>query len=463
MAPYDSDSSADEEDAFTETNVLLGYASKDPGDDPTSRLGGRPEWIDAETPPSAALARCKICKDLMVLLLQLNGELPDRFPGHERRLYVFACRKKSCRRREGSIRALRSLKVAPGSKMVSSNSEKKKKDEKPKPKEEPKQPSNLGETLFGAKTLGTGQGSANPFATSTSGNPFAGASNPFGAPLKLAQETTTGGSAPPESPTPPPPTETKSEATAATTTKTEEEIKALPKTFAETLSLNNNPQQPPATPAPPPEPWPPESAQPPPYPISYLSDAEYETLDPTPAPVSQATARMEIDDNSAGGGGGGKEDKEVFESTMDAAFQRFADRLAQNPEQAIRYEFGGAPLLYSKTDAVGRALAAADGPPAGVGITTSGGGGGKGMPRCANCGAARTFEVQLCPHAITELEAEEELSLEGMDWGTVIVGVCERDCQARGVEEGQVGYLEEWAGVQWEEMGSAAPGGGGRR
>lgn len=158
---------------------------------------------------------------------------------------------------------------------------------------------------------------------------------------------------------------------------------------------------------------------------------------------------MDVDDaGPSGKGGSGKEDKEVYESTMDASFQRFADRLAQNPEQAIRYEFGGAPLLYSKTDAVGKTLAAASGP-------------GSGMPRCPNCGAARTFEVQLCPHAITELEAEE-LSLDGMDWGTVIVGVCERDCQARGVEEGAVGYLEEWTGVQWEELGSAAPGGGKR-
>lgn len=42
MAPYDSDSSAGEEDDFTETNVLLGYASKDSGDESISRLGGRP-------------------------------------------------------------------------------------------------------------------------------------------------------------------------------------------------------------------------------------------------------------------------------------------------------------------------------------------------------------------------------------------------------------------------------------
>lgn len=46
MAPpkqYDSDSSEGEDDVeYTETNVLLGYASKDPGDDSISRLGGRP-------------------------------------------------------------------------------------------------------------------------------------------------------------------------------------------------------------------------------------------------------------------------------------------------------------------------------------------------------------------------------------------------------------------------------------
>jgi pre-rRNA-processing protein TSR4 len=73
------------------------------------------------------------------------------------------------------------------------------------------------------------------------------------------------------------------------------------------------------------------------------------------------------------------------------------------------------------------------------------------MPGCANCGARRVFEVQLMPNAIAELEADD-LSLEGMEWGTVIVGVCERDCLPRGTEEQQVGYVEEWAGVQWEEL-----------
>ncbi|KAI1264435.1 hypothetical protein F5Y18DRAFT_390452 [Xylariaceae sp. FL1019] len=446
MAPYDSDSSGGEEDDFTETNVLLGYASKDADGDQTSRLGGEPEWLDPSTPPSAAYARCKICKDLMVLLLQLNSELPDRFPGHERRLFVFACRKKSCQRRDGSIRALRSLRVAPGSKLAPLKEEKKKQEKDKAPATEASKPAtNLGETLFGAKTLGGGSGGANPFATSsssTSSNPFASA-NPFATkPTETSSPNDT--SAPTEEAAPSEPK--------FTVEGLQEDIKSLPKTFAQTLSLNT-----PTTPPPAPEPWP--TSLPKPYPISYLSEAEYETLDPTPAPIPQAT-RMDVDADEKGPSGG-KEDKEIYESTMDTTFQKFADRLSQNPEQSIRYEFGGTPLLYSKTDAVGKLLAPSESAANSGSINSimaSGSSTGvKGIPRCANCSGSRVFEVQLCPHAIIELEAEE-LSLEGMDWGTVIVGVCERDCQARGVNEGDVGYVEEWCGVQWEEIGSSAPG-----
>jgi pre-rRNA-processing protein TSR4 len=345
----------------------------------------------------------------MVLLLQLNGELPERFPGHERRLYVFSCKRKSCRRKEGSIRAVRGVRVAPGSK----NMAKKKEEPKPAPKQEPKPQTNLGETLFGAKGLGSSSGSANPFSTSTStsasSNPFTSpSSNPFSPPEKTEPKTSK-----------------------EKTEKIEEAVKDLPKTFAETLSLNNSQA---SGPPPPPEPWPQEKDMPAPYPVSYLADADYETLDPTPPPISQATAQMDIDDGAASGGG--KEDRDVFESSMDADFQKFADRLAQNPEQVIRYEFAGQPLLFSKTDAVGQLLS----------------GSGR-MPRCPNCASGRTFEVQLTPNAIAELEAEE-MGLEGMDWGNIVVGVCDADCQARGVSEGEPGYVEEWAGVQWEELTS---------
>lgn len=346
----------------------------------------------------------------MVLLLQLNGELPSRFPGHERRLYIFGCKRKSCRRKDGSIRVIRGLRIAPDSKQATAV--KGKPEEKPTTKEDPKPSTNLGEALFGAKGLGSSS-NANPFATSSSSantsNPFASGGNPFGSHKA-------------ESPKP---------AEKATEETVEEAAKALPKSFAETLSLNNPQTE--HGPPPPPEPWPAEEGLPAPYPISYLADADYETLDPTPLPIPQAT-RMDVDE--PGSTGGGKEDREVFESSHDADFQKFADRIEQNPEQVIRYEFEGQPLLYSKKDAVGQLLGA-----------------GRSMPRCGNCGSGRAFEVQMTPNAIAELEAEE-MSLEGMDWGTIIIGVCESDCQARGVPEGDAGYLEEWVGVQWEELTS---------
>ncbi|KAI0016597.1 programmed cell death protein 2 [Xylariomycetidae sp. FL0641] len=480
MPPYyDSDSSADEAEDFTETNVLLGYASKDPGDDPTSRLGGRPEWLDAATPPSGALGRCKICKAPMALLLQLNGELPDRFPGHERRLHVFACRRKGCRRRDGSVRALRSVRVAPGSKEAAAavpQPTKKKDETKATQNGEPPQlPSNLGETLFGAKTLGGASANANPFSSGGGGggNPFAAGGNPFSSSSKPV-ETTKPDTTKPETTKPETATETPTTPAITTTDSdgaanpdTSEANTTLPLTFAAALSLNAEPPAPPS----PPEPWPPEPEQAKPYAVSYLSEAEYEALDPAP-PAPAQNVRMDVDGAAAsegggGGGGGGQEDREVFESAMDAAFQRFADRVGQNPEQSLRYEFAGSPLLYSTSDRVGKLLSppsSSSSPSSKITTTTTTGKGNAGIPRCPACAAPRVFEVQLTPQAIAELEADdegvEEAQLDaGMDWGTVIVGVCARDCQARGVAEGAVGYLEEWVGVQWEEL----TGVGGRR
>ena len=42
MALHESDSSDEDVDDYTTTNVLLGYASKEPTDDTISRLGGHP-------------------------------------------------------------------------------------------------------------------------------------------------------------------------------------------------------------------------------------------------------------------------------------------------------------------------------------------------------------------------------------------------------------------------------------
>lgn len=42
MGSLSSDSSDDDLDEYIATNTLLGYASKDPTDDPVNQLGGRP-------------------------------------------------------------------------------------------------------------------------------------------------------------------------------------------------------------------------------------------------------------------------------------------------------------------------------------------------------------------------------------------------------------------------------------
>ncbi|KAM4057910.1 hypothetical protein HRG_009523 [Hirsutella rhossiliensis] len=415
---YDSDST---EGDYTETNVLLGYASRDADEDAISKLGGRPDWLEAEKAPSAALARCKACGDLMVLLLQLNGELPERFPGHERRLYVLACRRHACRRKEGSVCALRGVRVWEQGEVGALQGETLPREEgthvseAEAPRTDSGPAGGLGDALFGgAKALGSG---GNPFATNV--NPFSSAP-PSSLPLASSNNHSNPFASEPAS---------------STGNKAQSPVPALTKTFAESLTLN--------APTPPShsavaaaaaaaaaEPWPEAAEQPKPYPTSYLSDADYETLDPTPEKVPD---HARLDDADAPEPSA--LDREAFESAMDAAFQKFADRLAQNPDQVIRYEFAGAPLLYSKTDCVGQRLAA----------------GASAIPGCANCGARRVFEVQLTPNAITELEAGD-LSLEGMEWGTIIVGVCGRDCVPRHTAPGDAGYLEEWVGVQWEEL-----------
>jgi pre-rRNA-processing protein TSR4 len=48
MPPYDSDSS-DGEDNYTETNVLLGYASTEATGDLISHIGGQPVCSPADT------------------------------------------------------------------------------------------------------------------------------------------------------------------------------------------------------------------------------------------------------------------------------------------------------------------------------------------------------------------------------------------------------------------------------
>jgi pre-rRNA-processing protein TSR4 len=348
----------------------------------------------------------------MTLLLQLNGDLPEKFPGHERWLYIFGCRRKTCRRKEGSIKSLRGNRISKS------------------PKTEPKSASaleskapaprtDLGTALFGGPTPTPAQ--SNPFSSgnaSISANPFSSglsSANPFGGMSALAAK-------PAQEPV-----------TSSFTASFASKAKIAD---SETVVLNAPPR--------PHEPWPSTSDLPPAYPIYYF-DVEYETLDKPSNQQVDVDAHMTSIDTGEGSSGGA-EDKVLFESTMDKAFQKFADRLGQNPEQALRYEFRGTPLLYSTADAIGKRLA-----PEHTGRVAVANADGSRIPRCQNCGSGRVFEAQLTPHAITVLE-EDEMTLEGMEWGTILLAVCSKDCSPQGTSVGEVGYTEEWAGVQWEEV-----------
>ncbi|CAO2656285.1 Nn.00g050880.m01.CDS01 [Neocucurbitaria sp. VM-36] len=430
MPPYDSESS-DEGEEYTETNVLLGYATTEATGDAVSHLGGAPNWIDDKTTPSGALAKCKVCNGLLSLLLELNGDLPEHFPGHERRLYIWSCRRKTCRRKQGSVRGMRGVRIAKGaSTKASAKVEKKevKQEEKPQPK--------IGESLFGVKDSQSTAAPSNPFS-----NPFS--SKPNGQTPANPFSSQSGGANPFAASPPSVPVQSDAKQDEASTT--------LPETFASKVRLSSPPpsQQPPR----PHEPWPAESSFPTPYPLYHL-DAEYETLDAPSTPQVPENARMDIDAEGSSTGGG-KEDKDVFESSLDKTFQKFADRVGENAEQVLRYEFKGKPLLYSDHDAIGKLLAhhSDNGPSSNAKITTVSSRGGASIPPCQLCGAERVFEVQLTPHAITELEADE-MSIDGMEWGTIIMAVCSKDCKPSDVSEGEVGYAEEWVGVQWEEVAS---------
>jgi len=392
----------------------------------------------------------------LVLLLQLNGDLPERFPGHERRLYIWACRRKPCRRKDGSIRAVRGVRVTRdgAGEPKHGRAQKEKAVTEPIPEQQQGEAQqDLGAALFGGNSSFTA--SDNPVSASLQSlNPFSAS---FTSPFSSAPGALSSLAAKPAQP-PIDPSSLENNAT------------NLPETFAQKARITIAPPRSPSTSQIPiPIPWPAPSVFPTPYPLYHL-DADYEYLSSpssTKPNGTHHTTFMDTDpipSNTDNNSSGGREDTDPYESSHDRTFQNFADTLAQNPEQVLRYDFGGQPLLYSRTDPVGKLFSsnAASGNSKITTSTTATPAQGR-IPRCQNCGAARVFELQLTPHAITELEAEEDGVVaeagDGMEWGSVVLSVCEQDCYGPagadggdGDDYGAVRYYEEWVGVQWEEL-----------
>lgn len=259
----------------------------------------------------------------MPLLLQLDGAVPEA--RGDRWFYVWACREKTCRRKKGTVRALRAVKVEPAGVAKEKAGEKGKTTEAEKAdEEEAAKPAatNIGNTLFGSSA--TPGGGANPFAKSTAANPFSSSSSSSTTANPFSSLTTASAPKP---------------ATAAASSK--DSAPSLTKTFAETLKISNDTSSPPTStlisdPEPlfygPAEPWPD------PYPFEYpryFLDAGYEELNATPTDLPQKVKVLE----EAAGGDDTPMSGTGFESTIDKTFQRFADRVAENPDQVLRYIF----------------------------------------------------------------------------------------------------------------------------
>ncbi|KAJ8097125.1 programmed cell death protein 2 [Lipomyces tetrasporus] len=397
----DSDMSVDSHSVSGKTSVLLGYPDE-PADESASaldtRIGGLPIWLNPSSPPSASLAKCKNCKSVMALLLQAYAALEDTL--YERVIYVYACKKAGCRRRPGSVRAFRGL-MRDEDKMRAVAEKQKNEEERRKSKaaeamekRKQQQQADLGNVLFG--------------------DGFSDAANPFGDPEASAKPSTSAG---------------------ARLNEIAQVSESLERTTIGAAQRQDAPIQTPF------ESWPPaEDLE------SYKSWFLYVESEYLTNKFDEISQRVEVLADTSGGSGNDGPDEwsnlPESSSNIDKVFQNFADIVADNPEQVVRYERKGSPLFYSKTDEVGKLLINGN-----TGHYDS-----NLIPPCEVCGSVRVFELQLMPYAIQVLEQGNDIDIfNGMEWGTIIVGTCKNDCAPPTIDKMGVAYQEEWLGVQWEE------------
>jgi len=102
--------------------------------------------------------------------------------------------------------------------------------------------------------------------------------------------------------------------------------------------------------------------------------------------------------------------------------EKFRARLRRCPDQVLRYDRRGDPLLCSSTP-----LAA--------------------PPPCGACGGQRTFEFQVMPQLLSELKlGSDTCEVGGVDWGSLHVYTCDQSCH---VTEG---YVAEYVQLQQFEL-----------
>ncbi|KAI0641854.1 programmed cell death protein 2 [Trametes meyenii] len=462
MPPADVDDdwsdSDDELNADVETNVDLGVPDGPVDEldtllDPSvSRIGGHPTFLSFPQPP-ATHATCPNCSQPMELLIQIWCPLEES--PNDRALYVWACTKGSCQRKEGSVRAWRELRY---NHKYAEKLERKAARRKAKEAEEA--------VAAAAQAAKKAQPKSNPFAlgAAPTASPFGLGSQIFGssdaaAPSECPQTESAERSGSPTLES----DDGGSDGVDSESSDGDAEGADALAASLQAASLDDSP-------------W---SAAPS-YPPFYLSTVS-EYLPPPPKTKVPAGATVDQDDDSPTNGkdAHGRWDLEGYENSLDVdhVFERFSERVSYEGEQCLRYERGGTPLPFASDKVFDRLFPVPPAPPLPVtkpdfmvAPPRKRSYAPASLPRCPYCDGPRVFECQLMPNLInvlrtpaaaadakklTDAERRAEVmhafkgaaASKGMEWGTCMVFSCEKDCT--GGKEGST-WREEYVLVQWD-------------
>lgn len=428
---YDSDNESIFSAPVT-TSTLLGFVDVEISEDEPiyqndSFIGGQPQPMDKASPIPFELVQCNNCKSPMRLLTQCSADLPDTW--YDRSLYIFICIKSQCRRKNGTVRAIRGVKKD-RVEMEKRENEEKKRIEEEKLKEQKKvekeqETKNLVANLFGSDS---NVNNSNPFAS----NPFTGGSNSN----RFANTN---------------PFDTKTVSNElknvddSNSSFAEVAKKAVKSNEKKSVKKVNSDYKLPEF-------------------KGYILYFETEKLDPSrqklpPIPDNLKIEEVDGDADDALNIPQGnlpkinpeknKETEDITKLFDDPTFQNFTRILSYNTQQVVRYEPNGSPILYSSKDAVSRIFYTSEGKFKDTKEWN--------IPNPAyHPGGHRRFELQLMPKMIIDLEENytdvKEIMNNGMEWGTIIVATDSEDfVPLNWLDENGVAYLEEWCGVQWEE------------
>ncbi|KAI0272649.1 programmed cell death protein 2 [Gloeopeniophorella convolvens] len=453
MSPLEDWSDSDDDNVSeVETSVLLGVpdgaieSSPDLKDAAVSRIGGHPALLSHKVPYDSS--HCRHCKSPMELLVQMWAPFEDS--PYDRALYLWGCAKTGCQRKDGSIRAWRGLRY---------NEEYAAKLEQALAKKrecEQAKPAQLDESKSGHQNT-------NPFAMTTNmgvAPRFGLGSDVFGA-VTQAQPSaapTLHGSAPGAE-------STDSDDDGDDESVSSSSVSSMIVALASTTLTDPLWQSAPS------------------YPPQYLSTVSEYTVPPK--------KQRDVSNNGNPEDGNGQESNnwasEKYENSMetDHIFDRFNERAAHEPQQCVRYELGGAPLPFASDDLYKRLFPLSS---AGSGVTNvtkaasdvqqtliRRGYDPSTVPPCPHCGAPRVFECQVMPNLInimsgdsntdsrdgptTDEQRQEQVRKllkgetdgRGMEWGTILIFSCERDCcLGPGNREKQEAWNEELVFVHWD-------------